>query len=64
MGMKFEILAANYPFMGYQASCQCETMWEALKKFIEFKRKGYEIIDVRYRNIQERFTRSDAWREG
>lgn len=57
MGMKFEILAAHYPFSGhYQDSYQCATLWGALKKFREFRHAGYEIIDVHYRDIKEQFT--------
>lgn len=52
MGSNYEILAAHYPFKGYyEASFQCETFWSAIKKFREYKHKGYEIIDVRYREF-------------
>ena len=57
MGTKYEILAARYPFSGYyEKSFQCRTLWAALNKFREYKRKGYEIIDVYYRDIKETFT--------
>jgi hypothetical protein len=57
MGNKFEILAARYPFKGYyEASFQCATLWSALKMFREYKRQGYDIIDVHYRDIKESFT--------
>ena len=57
MGNKYEILAAKYPFKGYYEEWfQCETLWIALKKFREFKRHGYDIIDVRYRDIKETIT--------
>ena len=57
MGMKFEILAARYPFQGYyEESFQCSTMWAALKQFRKYQRQGYEIIDVHYRNFQDTFT--------
>jgi hypothetical protein len=57
MGTKYEILAARYPFSGYyEESFQCRTLWAALNKFREYKRKGYEIIDVHYRDIKETFT--------
>lgn len=57
MGYKFEIYAANYPLNGYyQEHFQCETLWVALKKFREYRRNGYEIINVYYRDIKETFT--------
>jgi hypothetical protein len=57
MGMKFEILAAHYPFKGYyEETFQCSTLWSALKQFRQYQRQGYEIIDVSYRNIKEQFT--------
>ena len=57
MGTKFELLAAHYPFKGYyEESCQCPTLWSALIKFREYRHDGYEIIDVRYRDIKETFT--------
>lgn len=53
MGTKYEILVAHYPFKGYyEDSFQCHTLWTALKKFREYKHKGYEIIDVHYRDIK------------
>lgn len=53
MGSKYEILVAHYPFNGhYEESFQCSTLWIALKKFREYRNKGYEIIDVRYRDIK------------
>lgn len=52
MGTKYELLAAHYPFQGhYEDSFQCLTLWAALKKFREYKHKGYEIIDVHYREF-------------
>ena len=49
MGSNYEILAAHYPFNGYyEESFQCATLWIALKKFREYRHKGYEIIDVHY----------------
>jgi hypothetical protein len=57
MGNKYEILAAKYPFKGYyEKSFQCDTLWMAIKMFREFKRQGYDIIDVHYRDIKESFT--------
>ena len=57
MGTKYIIMAAGYPFRGYyEEEFQCKTLWAALNKFREYKRKGYEIIDVHYRNISEQFT--------
>lgn len=41
----FTIFAVN----NNEESFQCNTLWAALKKFIEYKRKGYEIIDIHYR---------------
>lgn len=52
MRTKYTILAANYPFMDkYEESFECATLWVALNKFREYKRRGYEIIDVHYREI-------------
>lgn len=52
MGSEYELLAAHYPFKGYyEESFQCSTLWAALKKFREYKHKGYEIIDVHYRKF-------------
>lgn len=57
MGDKYQILAAKYPFKGYyEKSIQCNTLWVALKYFREYKRQGYDIIDVHYRDIKETFT--------
>ena len=57
MGYKFEIYASHYPLNGhYQEHFQCETLWVALKKFREYRRNGYEIINVYYRDIKETFT--------
>lgn len=62
MGIKFELLAAHYPFKGYyEASCQCNTLWGALNQFRKYQKQGYEIIDVHYRNIREQFT--STWQE-
>ena len=64
MGMKFEILAARYPFQGYyEESFQCDTMWAALKQFRKYQRQGYEIIDVSYRNVRETLTWSNNWED-
>lgn len=64
MGMKFEILAAHYPFKGYyEASFQCDTMWAALKQFRKYQRQGYDIIDVHYRDIKETFTWANNWED-
>ena len=53
MGTKYEILAAHYPFKGYyEKNFQCNTLWSALKKYREYKRNGYEIINIYYRNIK------------
>lgn len=53
MGNKYEILAAKYPFKGYyEKSFQCNTFWMALTYFREYKRQGYDIIDVHYRDIK------------
>ena len=57
MGNKYEILAAKYPFKGYyEKSFQCTTLWMAIKMFREYKRQGFDIIDVHYRDIKETFT--------
>lgn len=57
MGNKYQILAAKYPFNGYyEKSFQCNTLWIALVYFREYKRQGYDIIDVHYRDIKETFT--------
>lgn len=57
METKFKILAAHHPFKGfYEEFFNCNTLWSALKKFREFRHAGYEIIDVRYRDIKETFT--------
>ena len=62
MGSKYEILAAHYPFKGYyEKSFSCNTLWVALKYFREYKRQGYEIINMQYRDIKEQFTW--AWDE-
>lgn len=34
-----------------EESFKCNTLWAALKKFRECKRKGYEVIDVHYRKF-------------
>lgn len=50
MGTTYQILAARYPFMGYyEESFQCKTLWAAMVQFREYKRQGYEIIDMFYR---------------
>jgi hypothetical protein len=50
---KYTILAAHYPFQGhYEKTFKCNTLWVALQYFRAYKHKGYEIIDVHYRNIE------------
>lgn len=54
MGSKYEVLAAKYPFNGYySAHVNCNNWAEAMTQFIKFKAQGYNIIDIRYRNIKE-----------
>ena len=52
MGSQYEILAAHYPFKGYyEESFQCETLWAAMKQFRKYQSKGYEIINLVYREM-------------
>jgi hypothetical protein len=52
MGTNYQLLAAHYPFQGYyEDGFQCSTLLAALKKFLEYKLKGYEIIDMHYREF-------------
>lgn len=52
MRTHYTILAAHYPFTDeYEESFECATLWVALKKFREYRHKGYEVIDVHYREM-------------
>ena len=54
MANKYEILAAKYPFNGYySAHINCNNLAETIAQFIKLKAHGYNIIDIRYRNIKE-----------
>jgi hypothetical protein len=35
----------------YEESFECATLWVAINKFREYKRNGYKIIDVHYREL-------------
>ena len=53
MGNKYEIIAAHYPFKGYyEASHRTDSFLSFIWHLIKFQRKGYEIIDVAYRNVK------------
>ena len=57
MRPKFEIYAAHYPLNGpYPEHFQYGTLWAALMKFRELRHKGYDIINIYYRDIKEQFT--------
>ena len=54
MSSKYQVLAARYPFHGYYGpSLGCNNFIAVVIQFIKFKRQGYDIIDIRYRNIKE-----------
>lgn len=53
MGTKYAIYASKYPYDGkvkvsYRTDSFISFIWHLLK----FQRKGYDIIDVAYRNIK------------
>ena len=47
--MKYQILAANNPFLGYYEKVLfADSLLSAIWKFIKLNRQGYEIIDFHY----------------
>lgn len=55
----FTIFASNRSLLDCcEESFQCNTLWAALKKFREYRRKGYEVIDIHYRKTTKFNTES------